>query len=52
MGGHSNRNRVVSVARLCSRAYVQNGGRLVRKVGTFVNRNDFLKKEETKKPFS
>jgi len=31
------------------KAFVINGGKLGRKVGTTENRNDFLKKEKTKK---
>lgn len=34
------------------RAYVQNGGKLGRKIGTSENRNDFLNKEKTKKIYS
>jgi DNA invertase Pin-like site-specific DNA recombinase len=34
------------------KAYVQNGGKLGRKIGTSENRNDFLQKEKTKKIYS
>jgi len=34
------------------RAYVLNGGKLGRKIGTTENRSDFLKKEKTKKIYS